>query len=158
DWDAFLGSLNSFGLSHAVQSETGGFNGSSALHLNGKPTKNAYIFTALVTEGVTIEGKSKISFMVKGTTSTKSLSLNVYDNAGVLTYFNLDDVGSTDLTIESSSQNAYDGDIDTQGEWVKITLNVDGLKLNTNPGEKLFAVKVGKTGVYDLLIDDITFE
>ena len=158
DWDAFLESLNSYGLSHAVQSETGGFNGSSALHLNGKPTKNTYIFTALVTEGVTIEGKSKISFMVKGTTSTKSLSLNVYDNAGAETYFNLGDVGSTDLTIESFSRNDYDGDIDTQGEWVKITLNVDGLKLNTNPGEKLFAVKVGKTGVYDLLVDEITIE
>jgi len=158
DWDAFLESLNSYGLSHAVQSETGGFNGSSALHLNGKPTKNTYIFTALVTEGVTIEGKSKISFMVKGTTSTKSLSLNVYDNAGAETYFNLGDVGSTDLTIESFSRNDYDGDIDTQGEWVKITLNVDGLKLNTNPGEKLFAVKVGEDADYDLLVDEITIE
>ena len=158
DWDAFLGSIMNGKPVFGEQAKGEGVNGSTAFALRGTVGKNnGYSFTAFA-DSKTPKEASAITFMVKGTTSTKSLSLNVYDNAGVLTYFNLDDVGSTDLTIESSSQNAYDGDIDTQGEWVKITLNVDGLKLNTNPGENLFAVKVGKTGVYDLLIDDITFE
>ena len=158
DWDAFLGSIMNGKPVFGEQAKGEGVNGSTAFALRGTVGKNnGYSFTAFA-DSKTPKEASAITFMVKGTTSTKSLSLNVHDNAGVLTYFNLGDVGSTDLTIESSSQNDYDGDIDTQGEWVKITLNVDGLKLNTNPGEKLFAVKVGKTGVYDLLIDDITFE
>ena len=158
DWDAFLGSIMNGKPVFGEQAKGEGVNGSTAFALRGTVGKNnGYSFTALA-DSKTPKEASAITFMVKGTTSTKSLSLNVYDNAGAETYFNLGDVGSTDLTIESSSQNGYDGDIDTQGEWVKITLNVDGLKLNTNPGEKLFAVKVGKTGVYDLLIDDITIE
>ena len=53
--------------------------------------------------------------------------------------------------------------IDTKGEWVKVTLDVSELTLNSAVGNNLFALKVGKTEKdkdvkYDLLVDDITFE
>ena len=168
DWDAFLGSLNSFGFStnegYAVQSETGGLNGSSALHLNGKPSKNDYTFTALVTEGVTIEGKSKISFYLKGKSATKSLSLNVYindvPNPKMGTDYMCYNLGtcSNSVVLEPTKKNDYNGEVDTQGEWIKVTLDISSLKPNSELGQDLFALKVGKTGVYDLLIDDITIE
>ena len=167
DWDAFLGSLNSYGLStkggYAVQSETGGFNGSSALHLNGKPTRNDYTFTALVTEGVTIEGKSKISFYLKGK-SAKSLSLNVYindvPNPKMGTDYMCYNLGtcSSSVVLQPTKSNSYNGEVDTQGEWIKVTLDISSLKPNSKPGQDLFALKVGKDANYDLLVDEITIE
>ena len=48
--------------------------------------------------------------------------------------------------------------IDTKGEWVKVTLDVSELTLNSAVGNNLFALKVGNSAAYDLLVDDITFE
>jgi hypothetical protein len=163
DWNAFLGSLNSFGLSsdgYASQS-TDGRDGSGALLLNGTPSKNDYTFTAVVPEGFSAEGKTKIVFYINGT-SGKSLSLNVYVGAGNTMgtdykCFNLGNY-SAEGTISHTNSNSYTGTIDTSGNWLKVTLDISDLTLNSTAGQNLFALKVGSGVDYNLLVDDITLE
>lgn len=167
DWNAFLGSLNSYGLStkgnYVVENATGGRDGSGALHLNGTPTANDYTFTAVVPNG--FKQPSKIIFYIKGT-SAKSLSLNVYltDVAKPVMgtdykCYNLGAYSDTKpITLEPTSANSYTGAVDTKGEWVKVTLDVSTLTLYSTPGSNMFALKVGSASAYDLLVDDITFE
>lgn len=161
DWAAFLGCLNSYGLKAYAVESTDGRNGSKALHINGTPTGNDYVFNATVKEGYSTAGKSKIVFYIKGT-SAKTLSLNVYigpNNVMGTDYkcFNLGDY-SAEATIAPSNANNYDGTINTNGQWMKVTLDISTLTPNSTAGQNLFAVKVGKTAAYDLLIDDITLE
>ncbi|PXX95705.1 hypothetical protein DF185_21670 [Marinifilum breve] len=155
NWDTFTGALNSYGLKDYATQSTDAHNGSNALLLKGTPTKNDYVFTATVPEGFDATGKTKIVFYIKGT-SGKSLSLNVYKADGY-DKFNLGDYSAA-ATIEPSSSNSYTGTIDTSGEWVKVTLNITDVALQTTAGESLFALKVGKEQAYDLLVDDITIE
>lgn len=161
DWNTFTGSLNSYGMKDAEQSLTGGRNSSSALHINTTPSSNDYVFTAVVPGSFSASGKTKISFYIKGTAAGKSLSINVYQNNSTSGYaiFNLGDC-SSDATIQSSGSNDYTGSIDTNGNWVKITLNIADVASNisTTAGNNLFALKVGKTAPYDLYVDDITIE
>ncbi|MDN5296112.1 MAG: hypothetical protein PWQ71_218 [Bacteroidota bacterium] len=159
DWGAFMASLNDYGLStdgYASQSANGGRDGSGALFLNGTPSKNDYTFTAVVPAGFSAAGKTKIVFYMKGT-SAKSLSLNVYKPDGSYNVFNL---GSyTEETVLSvASQNSYTGTINTGGNWMKVTLDISTLTLNSTAGENLFALKVGSAAAYNLLVDDITLE
>ncbi len=169
DWTAFLASLNSYGLStggYASQSIDGGREGSSALLLKGTPSKNDYTFTAIIKEALP-EKPSKITFYIKGTTTNKSLSLNVYVGTGNkmgtdYKCYNLEDCTGP-KTLEPTDANSYRGSIDTKGDWVKITLDVSELTLNSASKDNLFALKVGKKETtsevyYDLLVDDITFE
>jgi len=155
NWDTFTGALNSYGLKdYAVQSDNGREE-SKAMHISGTPTKNDYVFTATVPENFDATGKTKIIFYIKGT-SGKSLSLNLYNSEGY-NKFNLGEYSSA-TTIEPSSSNSYTGAIDTAGEWLKVTLNISELPLQTTQGESLFALKVGKEQAYDLLVDDITIK
>ncbi|RXQ94984.1 hypothetical protein EO244_07995 [Ancylomarina salipaludis] len=154
-WETFTGALNQYGLKdYAVQSDNGR-DGSKALYINTTPTGNDYVFTATVPENFDATGKTKIIFYIKGT-SGKSLSLNVYTTDGFKP-FNLGDY-STAATVEPAGSNSYTGAIDTAGEWLKVTLNIADLALATEAGSSLFALKVGKTVAYDLLIDDITIK
>ncbi|MDO5036171.1 MAG: fimbrillin family protein, partial [Porphyromonas sp.] len=161
NFEAFEASLGD-PLKYAVQSTDGGRDGSSALHISGTPTRNDYVFTATVGEGVDAEklaNPTAITFYLKGKVSGKSISLNVHLSDGSYKPFNLGTVTgeTTEITVEAESQNSYTGSI-TLADWTKITLSLDDLKLNTTAGGDLFALKVGKTGVYDIYIDDIMIE
>jgi hypothetical protein len=166
DWSAFMASLNNYGLStkgYASQSANGGRDGSGALSLNGTtPSSNDYTFTAVVPDGFSAAGKTKIVFYIKGTSSGKSLSLNVYvgpNNTMGTDYkcYNLGDY-SAERTVLPTGSNSYTGTIDTGGNWMKVTLDISDLTLNSTAGQNLFALKVGSAAVYDLLVDDITLE
>lgn len=163
DFDAFKASLNRFGLASYATPVDGGKTG-KALHIKGTPAKNEYIFTT-TKNASDLTTATKITFYIKGT-SGKSLSMNVYSddketNNGK-TYqaykpFNLETVsGTTDITLQPQDKNGYIGSIDTKGQWVKVTLNIAGLKLATQ--ESFFALKVGSKSDYDLMIDDFTIE
>lgn len=162
DWNAFVESLNSYGLSkngdYVRQNTTDGRNGGAALELKGTPTKNDYVFTT--TQSADLTGKSKIVLWVKGT-SAKSLSINVYVGPGSAmgTDYKCFNVGSMtdDITLDPADSNSYTGTIDTGGEWKKVTLNISGLTVNGS-GSNVLALKVGQKANYDLLIDDITVE
>ena len=163
DFDAFKASLNKFGLAKYATQVDGGKSG-KALLIKGTPAKNEYIFTT-TKNASDLTTATKITFYIKGT-SGKSLSMNVYSddketNNGK-TYqaykpFNLETVsGTTDITLQPQDKNGYIGSIDTKGQWVKVTLNIAGLKLATQ--ESFFALKVGSKSDYDLMIDDFTIE
>ena len=158
NWTTFTGSLNSSGLkSYAVQS-TNGYNGSTgALHLNGTPTGNDYVFTAVVpSTGFTVP-TSKIEFYIKGT-AAKSLSLNLYKTDGTYYKFNLDDCSSDKVLVPVPS-NLYVGTINTGGNWVEVTLDISEIQdIATTSVSDLIALKVGKSAAYDLLIDNITMQ
>ena len=162
DWSAFTGNLNSYGLKAGYTSQSdNGRDGSKALYLKGTPSGNDYVFTGLVPEGFSTAGKSKIVFYIKGT-SAKSLSLNVYVGKGTTMgtdykCYNLT-AYSAPSVLEPTASNGYTGAIDTGGDWMKVTLDISSLTVNSNKGDNLFALKVGKDAVYDLLVDDITLE
>lgn len=160
DWNAFMNTLREFSGSklkdYATQKPGEGIDDSHALGLVGTPTGNDYVFTV---ENVTSvpSGKTKLVLWIKGI-SAKSLSFNIYKNDGTsYTPFN---VGSTtaDTNISAAANNQYTGTIDTAGNWIKITLDLNDVEYNTSGTGSLFALKVGKDATYDLRIDNIMFE
>ena len=164
DWAAFEGALNKFGLKKDYAKQVDGGHKGKALHINGTPKGNDHVFTAKVPQGAPSSGNT-ITFFIKGK-SAKTLSINIYSDETReykgKTYqeykpFNIGTVsGTADITLKPQDRNGYTGTIDTQGKWVKVTLNISGLKLATK-GD-FFGIKVGKEAAYDLLIDDITIQ
>jgi len=172
NWTTFNASVNSFGLkSYAVQGVgTGAVTGNS-FHLNGTPTANDYVFTiSAAAHGTFPANPKKITFWVKGT-SAKSLSLNIYRGTAGTAYdvFNVGTLGSTPVTLSKaalqttganagSGTNAYTGAIDTSGQWVKITLDISDVQINTTTAGSLFALKVGSNSAYNLHVDNIEIQ
>ena len=168
DFAAFTGTLNRFGLKDYATEATGaGRNGSTALHIKGTPSGNDYVFTAMNNAGKDFSGKTKISFYIKGTAAGRSLSFNLYPedktdpdlfvtSKGEKYYtYNLEVVNDADANLSVAKNNQYKGSI-TATDWVKVTLDITGRSIAKSGN--LFAIKTGKTGVYDLYIDDITIE
>ncbi len=173
DFDAFKASLNKFGLAKYATQADGGKTG-KALHIQGKPKGNDYIFTTTAQTGGPTAGKT-ISFYLKGT-SSKSISMNLTTADNTTYAYNLDTVGEKGHLVgpddgnivlqpnapkESNGKktvaNSYaQGGIDTKGQWIKITLNIEGKSLATT-GD-LFALKVGGKVDIDLQVDDFTIE
>lgn len=155
DWNLFKANINQkFGVQAYATQADGGKTG-KAMHVNGTPKGNDYLFTAQAKAGGPTTA-TKITLYIKGTAG-KSLSFNVYSAPSGYKPFNLGAVSSTqDVMVAPAPKNQYTGAIDTKGEWVKVTLNIADVPLATTGA--LFAIKVGKEVAYDLLIDDITIE
>ncbi|WP_297719786.1 fimbrillin family protein [uncultured Porphyromonas sp.] len=177
DFEAFKASLNSHGL-HELATQVDGGKTGKALQIKGKPTgkgtSNPYIFATTAQAGGPTAGKT-ISFYLKGT-SSKSISMNVITADNTTYAYNLDAVGDKGHVVgpddaniilqpnapkesngKKSPANSYaQGGIDTKGQWIKITLNIEGKSLATT-GD-LFAFKVGGKVDVDLMIDDFTIE
>ncbi len=166
NWTNFNSSINSFGLkSYAVQGVGTGALGTNSLHLNGTPTANDYVFTILASAHGNIPATpTKITFWVKGT-AAKSLSFNIYRATTGYDVFNVTNLGSSavvlnkaDLNDAGNGTNAYGGTINTNGKWVKVTLNIADVDLNKSTAGDLFALKVGNNAAYDLHIDNIEIQ
>ncbi len=159
DWAAFTGGINQFGLqSYATESTGNGRNGSTALSISTPGTSgNDYVFTNLALTNLP-SGYSKVQFYMKGS-SAKSVSINLYKADGSYVPFNLGDV-SGDVVIASSGNNQYSGTVDTNGEWVLVTLDLTGITdlNNTDANGDIFALKIGKEANYDLYFDEFTIE
>lgn len=160
DFTAFTNGLNTYGLkSYATESTGNGIDGSTALSINMNSTGgNDYVFTSLAQNGLPSTYNS-ITFYVKGTSTGKSISINLYKTDGSYYRFNLGDITS-DTTISAEGSNNYNGTINTNGEWVKITLDLSGITdLNTsNPSESFFALKVGKSAPFNIYLDNFTIQ
>lgn len=158
DWASFINGLNSFGIkSYANQSAGTGMDGSASLHIMGTPTANDYVFTTLAPAGIP-SSYSKVTFYMKGT-SEKSVSLNLYIDDSTYYRFNLGTITSSSV-IQSAGNNQYTGTINTNGEWIQITLDlssINDLNVNNTSGN-LFALKVGNSANYDLHFDNFTIE
>ena len=168
DFAAFKGVLNSFGLGSYCSEATGAGRTGNALKVSGTMAKNGYFFTVENKSGKEFTGKSKITFYVKGTATGKGISINLYPAdktvSGLMQQgyyaYNLGNINNADVTIQDAShaaknQNDYAGSVNAT-DWVKGTLDISGKALAKSGN--LIAFKGGKTGVYDLLIDDITIE
>lgn len=167
NWTGFLSALNQYGLqSYAVQGNGMGVNGGASLHLNGTPSANDYVFTATAaSHGNLPANPTKITFWVKGTSSAKSISLNVYRSTSGYDVFNVGNLGTNAVTLSKANlnssnngTNSYTGTIDTNGQWVKITLDISDVNLNMSTTGDLFALKVGSASLYNLHIDNIEIE
>ncbi len=165
DWNAFNASVNSFGLKYTTQGVGTGINNSNSLRISGTPTINDYAFTILSSaKGNIPANPTKITLWVKGT-SGKSLSFNVYRPTSGYEVFNVDALTTSPKILNKASVNAetgngtnsYIGVINTNNQWVKITLDISDVQLNLASGD-LIAMKVGKDAAYDLHIDNIEIE
>jgi hypothetical protein len=164
-WSVFTAGINTFNIKpYAVQGVGQGAIAGNSLHLNGTPAANDYVFTMLASaKGTMPASPSTITFWVKGT-SAKSLSLNVYRNNGTnYDVFNVSSLGSNNVTLtkaplqtngSTNGTNSYTGSIDTAGNWVKITLDISDVDINTTNTGDFFAVKVGSNALYNLHIDN----
>lgn len=158
-----------FPLGKIVEQSPNGRNG-KALHINGTPAGNDYMITAA---GAGEKSGSTITLYINGKAG-KSLSFMVYKEDGSLAVFNLDEFGTkghvispadgeiilkpTEKTFNDKPANSYaNGSIDTQGKWLKITLDISSFS-KVAKEKNLFSIKVGKAVAYDLLIDDITIQ
>lgn len=158
-----------FPLGKIVEQSPNGRNG-KALHINGTPAGNDYMITAA---GAGEKSGSTITLYINGKAG-KSLSFMVYKEDGSLAVFNLDEFGTkghvispadgeiilkpTEKTFNDKPANSYaNGSIDTQGKWLKITLDISSFSKLAKE-KNLFSIKVGKAVAYDLLIDDITIQ
>ena len=168
DFAAFTGTLNHYGIGTYCSEATGAGRTGNALKVSGTMAKNGYFFTVENKSGKVFTGKSKITFYVKGTATGKGISINLYpadSSVSGLTQqgyyaYNLGNINNADVTIQDASheaknQNDYAGSVNAT-DWVKVTLDISGKALAKSGN--LIAFKGGKTGVYDLLIDDITIE
>ncbi|MGX9986467.1 DUF5689 domain-containing protein [Soonwooa purpurea] len=161
-WSEFISSINSgFGIKpYATQGVGLGRENSNALQIKGTPAGNDYVFTAIVNNPIPANAK-KITFYVKGT-SGKSLSLNVNKPSGTPAYtpFNVGALTDKNVILKPAiaDGNQYNGAIDTKGKWVLITLNIEGLEIQTAAGKDLFSLKTGKDAAYDLVIDNIKID
>ncbi len=166
NWTSFNSSINSFGLkAYAVQGIGTGALATNSLHLNGTPTANDYVFTILASAHGNIPATpSTITFWVKGT-SAKSLSINIYRATSGYDVFNVTTLGSNSVTLNKAvlndsgnGTNNYTGTINTNGKWVKVTLNIADVDINKSTNGDLFALKVGSNAAYDLHIDNIEIQ
>lgn len=166
DEAAFNTATGQYGLKFCEVKAGVGFDGSKGLHISGTPDKNPYFFSAknVMIPADKEKGVKTISFYLKGKVTGKSLSINVYHPDGKYVAFNLGDVTTskqvekTKSTREEQFVNQYNGTIDTGGKWVLITLNVEGVDLNTAEDKNIIGFKGGKEAEYDLYIDSIKFE
>ncbi|MFV0289894.1 MAG: hypothetical protein ACK5IJ_03215 [Mangrovibacterium sp.] len=162
DWAAFTAALNSYGLTNAEQSADGGRDGSGAMHITGTIATSGYAFTVLGGSATLPANPTKITMYIKGTSSAKSLSCNLYYGESTYDKVNFGTItDASDLALTPvTGNNDYIGTIDTGGEWKKITIDISAMSGAFNTGSELnmFAVKFGKESNYDLYIDDITIE
>lgn len=166
DEAAFKTATSKYGLKFCEVKAGVGFDGFKGLHISGAPTDNLYLFSAknVMIPTAKEKGVKTISFYLKGKATGKSLSINVYHPDGKYVAFNLGDVTTSKQVEKSKSTrdekfvNQYNGTIDTAGKWVLITMNVEGVDLNTAADKNIIGFKAGKGGNYDLYIDSIKFE
>jgi len=157
---AFNAGINAqFGIKpYATISAGTGQNGSASLKINTTGAAgNDYVFNSKAATGLPAT-YSKVTFYVKGT-SSKSLSINLYKPDNTYYRFNLGDV-SASKTITPFETNQYTGVINTNNQWVLITLDLSSITdLNTtNTNADIFALKVGSASPYDLYIDNFKIE
>lgn len=157
DLAVLTANISTHGLKHATLAE-GGKNGKGLKisTTNTTTTANDFIFSA-VAKGASFAGKTKISFYLKGTAVGKSISVNVY-TTGSNKIFNLGTVADQDITVTSSGQNSYGGSINTNGKWIKVTLDISGFAGDIAVKDNLIAVKIGKEAAFDIMLDEITVE
>lgn len=104
-----------------------------------------------------------LTFLLKGTSSARSLSVNVYgDHLGTngqqsYVCYNLGDVSSHDKMLRAEPRNLYKGTIDTRGQWIKVTLDLTAVDLNTDPAREMLAIKLGGASDVALMLDDFRF-
>lgn len=158
NWNDFLSSLNSFGLLYSKQGTGMGYNGGTALQIDATPLKNDFVFTALSNATIPANPK-RITFYIKGTAASKTLSFNVYKEGGTSYYaYNLGTFKNGAI-LDYATTNSYTGSIDTGGQWRLVELSLDGITdINRTAGKSIFAIKVGSSSAYNILIDNIKIE
>lgn len=165
NYAAFVASVNSFGLkSYATESPANGLGGTTALSIKGTPTANDYVFTVKAPAGLPTNA-TKITFWIKGTATGKALSFNVNRSTTGYDVFNLSSLTTattltknTEINSSGNGTNQYTGSINTNNQWVKVTLDISNVLYNTTAGNDIFSLKTGNSGVYDLYVDNFIIE
>lgn len=114
-------------------------------------------------KGAIPSGARSLTFLLKGASSARSLSVNVYgDHLGTngqqgYVCYNLGEVSSHDKVLRAEPRNLYKGTIDTRGQWITVTLDLTSVDLNTDPAREMLAIKLGGASDVALMLDDFRF-
>ncbi|MGQ8868137.1 DUF5689 domain-containing protein [Myroides sp. TSA_177.3] len=168
-WDDFLRVIFNNQLSDPTgqKAEGQGWKNSTGLAIKGSREQNGYLFSV---QGVKMpKDATKLSFLMKGT-SERSLSINIHRANGInYKAYNLENVTRSKIVVADetpmdnnpdNTTNKYNGKIDTQGKWVKITLDLTSFngQYHTEGTRTFISFKNGNKANYDLVIDEIRFE
>ncbi len=160
DFDAFVNNLRFPIRSYATKAEGQGFGGTTGMVIKaptGIGTQNQAVITPKANAGfILAEDANRISFYVKGTAG-KSLVFLLFKSDGTTSHtFNVGDLTTHKLIKPTSGTASYTGNINTNGEWALVTLDLTGLTdINRTTEGDMFALRVGHTEPYDLVIDNI---
>lgn len=161
NWSDFIASGNNFAYDPTVKEAPGqGIDGTGALQIKGTRAQNGFAFTVRPTGSNLPENPSKLHFWIKGNAS-KSLNIYLYKQDGSYYAFNVGALTDNKLVTENNgSNNSYIGQINTNGEWKFVELDLDDLSnINiSNSSGNFLAFRTGNNEQYDLLIDNITIE
>ena len=138
------------GYVDAVSSPGNVHSGNRSLHISGSAASNGFVFSTPVA-CASKEGFSRLVLYLKGEAHGKSLSFNIFTDSTHYRIFNLGNI-LDDAVISPSGSNSYSGSI-SAADWVKISLDLS----DVIPAGKI-ACKFGASGVYDLYLDDISYE
>lgn len=111
-------------------------------------------------KGAIPSGTETISFLLKGVSSARSMSVNVYSDQvganGQQSYvcYNLGEVSARDVVLQPEPRNLYKGTINTRGQWIKVSLDVRSVDLSSRRGGESLAIKLGGASDIDLMLDD----
>ena len=162
DFPAFLANLSFQIRSYATEAKGLGFSNSTGMAIKaidgiGGTANQGVVNLKANASFIPAEDVNSISFYVKGT-SGKSLVLYVYKTDGSFYTFNVGDLTTNKLVnpVSSSGTPSYTGTINTNGNWVLVTLNLTGITdINRTSTGDIFSLRVGHSAPYDLVIDNI---
>lgn len=161
DFNAFVNNLRFAMRSYATKADGQGFGGTTGLAIKAPTgiggTANQAVITPKANAGFILAADAnRISFYVKGTAG-KTLVLYVYKSDGTSFHtFNVGDLTTHKLIKPTSGSASYTGTINTNGQWALVTLDLTGLTdINRTTDGDIFALRVGHTEPYDLVIDNI---
>lgn len=158
--------------------------GTKSFHISGTPSGNGYCFTTL--SNMKPRGTyTKLTFWMKGTATGKGFSINLGGNPAAVNkvyngayVFNASAGGNTaadtgEITaaktipvapLEDPYSNGYLGRVNNYTgsislpAWTKITLDLTGCTGGSEMTNFPLSFKVGKSGVYDVYLDDFKYE
>ncbi len=154
--DMNLGAALIAGASYSTDDK---YSGDRSLYVNrpASGSGGAWIFRTadMVNSPV---GATKIVFYIKGTTTGGSICVGLTPDGGATgnDVWNVGSInGPGNYSRSRTSSYSYTGEIDTQGEWAKIILDISGVE---NITSKYFGMRLRQSDTYNIYIDDIQFE
>lgn len=135
------------------------YDGARALHFHGIVSANAFAFSSQENMNPPA-GAGKVTMWIRGTATGKTLSVSLGGSTAsgkpgrAFNFGNL----TGEATFQPENSHKYAGSVNLPN-WTKITLDISTWPAGAGAIDSdNFKMKVGKTGNYDIYLDEIRYE